>query len=130
MADRLHDVDGAARSTGRWSSRFLDRIERGYLCRSWPHCLGSQTSIDIELRHYRKLRKFDGGPAWWHAPQMPRVYFDTTVYDDLAKGEVPGQDLEELRPMIARRKIRVWLTSRNCLGSGRRSRLKRFDVSK
>ena len=39
---------------------------------------------------------------------MPRVYFDTTVCDDLAEGEVPGQDLEELRPMIARRKIMAY----------------------
>jgi hypothetical protein len=36
---------------------------------------------------------------------MPRVYFDTTVYDAIAKDEVPFQDLDALRPMIARRKI-------------------------
>jgi len=39
---------------------------------------------------------------------MPRVYFDTTVYDGIAKSEVPAQDLDELRPMIARHKIRAY----------------------
>lgn len=30
---------------------------------------------------------------------MPRTYFDTALYDDITKGEVPAGDLDALRPM-------------------------------
>ena len=41
---------------------------------------------------------------------MPRAYFDTQVYDRIAKGEIPDEDVEALRPLIARRKITAHLS--------------------
>ena len=39
---------------------------------------------------------------------MPRAYFDTTVYDHIAKGAIPAQDVDALRPLVARGKIMVY----------------------
>jgi hypothetical protein len=36
---------------------------------------------------------------------MPSAYFDTTLYDDIAKSEVPAGDLDAVRLLIGQRQI-------------------------
>ena len=36
---------------------------------------------------------------------MPRAYFNTTVYDHIAKGAIPAKDVDALRALVARREI-------------------------
>ena len=39
---------------------------------------------------------------------MPTVYFDTTVYDDIAKGDVAAEDIESVRRLATRGAIRAY----------------------
>src|SRR2546422_10840636 len=39
---------------------------------------------------------------------MPTIYFDTTVYDDIAKGDVAADDVERVRRLAARGAIRAY----------------------
>lgn len=39
---------------------------------------------------------------------MPTIYFDTTVYDDIAKGDVAAEDVETARRLAARGAIRAY----------------------